>query len=514
MSWIWRNEVNFMREIVVNATNYETRVAILEDDRLVEIYIERVTNRSVVGNMYKGKVTRALPGMEAAFVDIGLDRDAFLYVNDVYEDYAEYRKLLGVDDSVEAEPQYEPPRGILASYSIADLLGEGRHILVRVTKEPIGSKGPRITTHVTLPGRFVVLMPTVSQVGVSRKIKSREERLRLKNLVRSLHRGSGGIIVRTVAEGVHESHLEKELNYLDHLWEEIKRKADKAPAPSLIHRESGLLERVVRDSLWSEVSAIHIDSEKAYEQCLEFVSKIDPSMVPKLKLYGEDFPIFEKFGVQRELAKALQDKVWLKSGGYIVINRTEALVAIDVNTGKFVGKRSLEDTITKTNLESVKEIVRQIRLRDLGGIIVIDFIDMEDSENQKKVLEALEKELTKDRSPSRIMPGSSLTLVILTRKRTRQSLEKILCQPCPYCDGSGMIKSVATICYEILNEIKKQALFLEGQEVILRVNPDVAAALRDGEREVLKEMQIFLGKPITIKSDNNLHHEQFDLMSN
>jgi ribonuclease G len=499
-----------MREIVVNATNYETRVAILEDERLVEIYIERSSHRSIVGNIYKGKVTRVLPGMEAAFVDIGLDRDAFLYVNDVYEDFAEYQKLLGIDESLESE--FTEMRNVVATYSIADLLREGRHVLVRVTKEALGTKGPRITTHVTLPGRFLVLMPTVSQIGVSRKIRSREERLRLKSLVRSLQKDRDGVIVRTAAEGVDSSILEKELTYLYDLWEDLKRKSDRAPAPSLIHREIGLMERVVRDSLWSDLASIHIDSEKAYETCMEFVSKIDPLTAPRIKLYGEDIPIFEKFGVQRELSKALQDKVWLKSGGYIVINRTEALVAIDVNTGKFVGKRSLEDTIAKTNLESVKEIVRQIRLRDLGGIIVIDFIDMEDEANQDKLLEALEGELKKDRSPSRIMAGPSSTLVILTRKRTRQSLEKILMRPCPYCDGHGMIKSVATICYEILNEMKKQAQHWDGQEVILRVNPDVAAALKDGEKEVYKEMQLFVGKPITIKADNNLHHEQFDLM--
>jgi ribonuclease G len=272
------------------------------------------------------------------------------------------------------------------------------------------------------------------------------------------------------------------------------------------------MERVVRDSLWADLASIHIDAEKAYDSCMDFVSKIDPLTAPRIKLYGEEVPIFEKFGVQKELAKALQDKVWLKSGGYIVINRTEALVAIDVNTGKFVGKRSLEDTIAKTNLESVKEIVRQIRLRDLGGIIVIDFIDMEDAENQQKLLEALETELKKDRSPSRIMAGPSSTLVILTRKRTRQSLEKVLCQPCPYCDGHGLIKSVATICYEILNEIKKQSSHLESHDLILRVHPDVAAALKDGEKEVYREMQLFVGKSITIKADNNLHHEHFDLM--
>lgn len=503
-----------MREIIVNATNYETRVAIMEDERLVEIYIERTSRRSIVGNVYKGKVTRVLPGMEAAFVNIGLERDAFLYVSDVYEDMAEYQKLLSGDEMEDEEPEFEEMKGVLTHVGIADLLREGRHVLVRVTKESIGNKGPRISTHVTLPGRYIVLMPTVEQIGVSRKIKSRDERIRLKQTIRSLRKGSSGVIVRTAAEGVETADLEKEMNFLNGLWEDIKRKYEKAPVPSLVHREMNLLERVIRDSLWSDLSAIHIDSEKIYEQCIEFIHKIDPAMVSKIKLYGHDYPIFEKFGVQRELEKALQDKVWLKSGGYIVINHTEALVAIDVNTGKFVGKRSLEDTIAKTNLESVKEIARQIRLRDLGGIIVIDFIDMEDPENQSKLMEALQTELKKDRSPCRVMQGSSLTLVIVTRKRTRQSLEKILCQPCPYCGGGGMIKSVATICYEILNEVKKQALYMEGQEVILRVNPDIATALKDGENEVFKEMQLFLRKPITIKSDMNLHHEQFDLMSN
>jgi ribonuclease G len=501
------------REIVVNSTNYETRVAVLEDERLVEIHIERATRRSIVGNIYKGKVTRVLPGMEAAFVDIGLDRDAFLYVQDVYEDLAEYERMLSVDEASESEPEFEEMKNVVATLGIGDLLRPGRHVLVRVTKEAIGTKGPRISTHITLPSRYVVLMPTVSQIGVSRKIQSREERMRLRALCRSLRRGSGGMIVRTAAEGVNDEHLEKEINYLYQLWEELKQKFESGPIPSLIHREMNLLERVVRDSLWSDLTAIHIDSEKAYEQIVEFVNKIDSSVVSKIKLYGHDYPIFEKFEVQRELEKALHDKVWLKSGGYIVINHTEALVAIDVNTGKFVGKRSLEDTIVKTNLESVKEITRQIRLRDLGGIIVIDFIDMENSENQQKVMEALENELKKDRSPSRIMPGSSSTLVILTRKRTRQSLEKVLCQTCPYCGGGGMIKSVSTICYEILNEVKKQALFLEGNDVILRVNPDIAAALKDGEAEVFKEMQNFLRKSITVRPDNNLHHEQFDLMS-
>jgi ribonuclease G len=504
-----------MKEIVVNATNYETRVGVLEDERLVEIYIERTTNKSIVGNIYKGKVTRVLPGMEAAFVDIGRGKDAFLYVNDVFEDNSEFQRMLGGEETeVEAGTEFDEMKAVLTTARISDLLTEGRHVLVRVTKESLGTKGPRITTHVTLPGRYLVLMPTVDQVGVSRKINSREERMRLRALIREMRRGPVGIIVRTAAEGVDSANLETDLRYLEQLWEEIKRKADKSPAPSLVHGEMGVLERVVRDSLWSDVSAIHVDLERAYEQCVDFISKIDPAMVVKIKLYGQDFPIFEKFGVQKELEKALHDKVWLKSGGYIVINRTEALVAIDVNTGKFVGKRSLEDTIARINLESVKEICRQIRLRDLGGIIVIDFIDMEETENRRKLMDALEIELKKDRSPSRIMQGSTTTLVILTRKRSRQSLERTLCRPCPYCDGSGMIKSVSTICYEILNEIKKQSLFLEGQEVILRVNPDVANALKDGEKEVFREMQMFVAKPLHIKPDNNLHHEQFDLMGN
>lgn len=501
-----------MKEIIVNATNYETRVAVLEEERLVEIHIERENRKNIVGNVYKGKVTRVLPGMEAAFVDIGLNRDAFLYVHDVYEDLAEYQRMLATDGIGTSD--FEDMRSAVATFGIADLLREGRHVLVRVSKEPIGSKGPRVTTHVTLPGRFLVLMPTVHQVGVSRKINSREERSRLRSLMRSLRSDSGGVIVRTAAEGVDASILEKEYYYLEGLWNDIRTKAEKAPVPSLIHREIGLLERVVRDSLWSDVTAIRIDSEKAYEDCVDFVTKIDPISSPRVKLYAGDDPIFEKFGIQQELSKALQDKVWLKSGGYIVINRTEALVAIDVNTGKFVGKRSLEDTIFRTNLQSVKEIVRQVRLRDLGGIIVIDFIDMEDPENQQKLLDALATELKKDRSPSRIMTEIPSTLVILTRKRTRQSLEKILCRPCPYCEGQGLIKSSATICYEILNEVRKEAHHLDLQEMILRVHPDIAQALRNGEKEVYKEMQLMVGRPITIKADPDLHLEHFDLMWN
>ena len=371
-----------MREIVVNSTNYETRIGILEDDRLVEIYIERTAHKSIVGNIYKGKVTRVLPGMEAAFVDIGKSKDAFLYVNDVYEDTAEYQRLLTIDEPGEAVSEFEEMKQVLATLTISDLLSEGRHVLVRVTKEQLGSKGPRITTHITLPGRYLVLMPTVDQIGVSRKIKSRDERIRLRNLVRTLRRTSAGIIVRTAAEGLEEHVLERDLHYLETLWNEIRRKAENATVPSLVHGEMGVLERVIRDSLWGDVSAIHIDSEKSLRAVHGIYHANRSRDDPKIKLYGQDYPIFEKFGVQKELEKALGDKVWLKSGGYIVINRTEALVAIDVNTGKFVGKRSLEDTIARTNLESVKEIVRQIRLRDLGGIVVIDFIDMENPDNR------------------------------------------------------------------------------------------------------------------------------------
>jgi Rne/Rng family ribonuclease len=399
---------------------------------------------------------------------------------------------------------------------ITDLLREGQEIIVQIAKEPIGQKGARITSHVALPGRYIVYMPTVDHIGVSRKIGTDEERQRLKRTLHQLRAelgAPGGFIVRTAANGCTIDELREDMSYLIRTWTDIRRRADRVKAPAIAHRDLDLVQRILRDQLSSDYSAIRVDSEFEYERIVDFVNRFAPKLVNRVKLYTKDTPILEHYGVQAEIDKAVKPRVWLKSGGYIVINQTEALVAIDVNTGKFVGKSNrLEDTIVKTNLEAAKEIVRQIRLRDLGGIIVLDFIDMEERKNRQKVMGALEQELRSDRSPSKILQFNDFGLVAITRKRVKQSLERTLCTPCPYCGGGGMVKSPQTVSYEILAEARRISKDVDHHnEVILRVNPEVAKALRGPERDVLAEIEAYLGGLVTIKSDPTVHQEQFDI---
>jgi len=399
---------------------------------------------------------------------------------------------------------------------ITDLLREGQEIIVQIAKEPIGQKGARITSHVALPGRYIVYMPTVEHIGVSRKIGTDEERQRLKRTLHQLRGESGaagGFIVRTAANGCSIDELREDMQYLIRTWTDIRRRSDRVKAPAIAHRDLDLVQRILRDQLSSDFTAIRVDSEFEYERIVDFVNRFAPKLVNRVKLYTKDTPILEHYGVQSEIDKAVKPRVWLKSGGYIVINQTEALVAIDVNTGKFVGKSNrLEDTIVKTNLEAAKEIVRQIRLRDLGGIIVLDFIDMEERKNRQKVMGALEQELRSDRSPSKILQFNDFGLVAITRKRVKQSLERTLCTPCPYCGGGGMVKSPQTVSYEILAESRRISKDVDHHnEVILRVNPEVAKALRGPERDVLAEIESYLGGLVTIKSDPTVHQEQFDI---
>jgi ribonuclease G len=361
-------------------------------------------------------------------------------------------------------------------------------------------------------------MPTVDHVGVSRKIESREERARLRGIVRDFreqHGFIGGVIIRTAAAGHAAEDIFGDLAYFQHIWNDVRQRAEKSRAPAVIYREQGLVSKLLRDLLSEDYAAIRVDNEEEHQRVRDVIERIMPNLLGRVKLYTKDFPIFEEYGVQSEIDKALRSKVWLKSGGYIVINQTEALVAIDVNTGRYVGKRNgrLEDTIVKTNLEAIREIVRQIRLRDLGGIIVLDFIDMEERKNRQKVYQAMDLELKKDRSPSKALQVSDFGLIIITRKRVKQSLERVMTEPCPYCSGSGVIKSSATICYEILEEIKKIGPELNGHGVLLRVNPDIARALKEEERGVLREIKTTLGKEVTLKPDTHLHHEQFDVMA-
>ncbi len=547
------------KEMIISSNGHDTRVAILEDDQVVEIFIERENQRGVVGNVYKGRVSKVLPGMQSSFVDIGLERDAFLYVSEVVTP-AEFERLEGVDDDegpsaipVLGDAPDPTPSGGLEQPAIApavavlervperragsrgprdsrddrerpevrieDLLKEGQEVLVQVVKEPLGTKGARLTSHVTMPGRFLVFMPTVDHVGVSRKIESRDERARLRGIVREFreeHGFTGGVIIRTAASGRSKDDIVSDLAYFHQVWTEIRSRMETRRPPAVLFQEQSLVVKLLRDLLTEDYSAIRLDSEQEHRRVLALVERIMPSLVPRVKLYTKDFPIFEEYGVQAEIDKALRSKVWLKSGGYLVINQTEALVAIDVNTGRYVGKKSsgrLEDTIVKTNLEAVKEIVRQLRLRDLGGIIVLDLIDMEEKKNRQKVFQEVERELRRDRSPSKALQVSDFGLVIVTRKRVKQSIERQLTDPCPYCSGSGSIKSASTICYEILIEMKKIAGDIEGQGVILRVNPDIARALKEEESSLLREMQHLLGKGITLKPDAHLHHEQFDVMA-
>ncbi len=553
------------KEMIISSSDHDTRVAILEDDQVVEIFIERERSRGVVGNIYKGRVSKVLPGMQSSFIDIGLERDAFLYVTEVVNTVEEFDRLeSGEDEDDEDDERSGDPSPALAvagasatlvepetlpgvdpagaavqnggvraerrgrarderdrdrpEPKIEDLLKEGQEILVQVVKEPLGTKGARLTSHVTMPGRFLVFMPTVDHVGVSRKIESREERARLRGIVKSFreqHGFIGGVIIRTAASGRSEEDIVSDLSWFHQIWTEIRQKMEARRAPAVLFQEQSLVVKLLRDLLTDDYTAIRIDDDQEHRRVIALVERIMPSLVTRVKLYTKSFPIFEEYGVQAEIDKALRSKVWLKSGGYLVINQTEALVAIDVNTGRYVGKRTgrLEDTIVKTNLEAVKEIVRQIRLRDLGGIIVLDLIDMEEKKNRQKVFQEVEKELRRDRSPSKALQVSDFGLVIVTRKRVKQSLERQLTEPCPYCSGSGSIKSPFTICYEILTEMQKIGPDLDGQGVLLRVNPDIARALKEEEHALLRDLEATLGKKVTIKPDAHLHHEQFDVMA-
>src|SRR5688572_19284692 len=555
------------KEMIISSGDHDTRVAILEDDQVVEIFIERERSRGVVGNVYKGRVSKVLPGMQSSFIDIGLERDAFLYVTEVVNTVEEFDRLEAGDDEDEAPEPAPLPAAVAglandiearASAAVAaveeavapaapvqverrsrdrdaagartredrdrpeakieDLLKEGQEVLVQVVKQPLGTKGARLTSHVTMPGRFLVFMPTVDHVGVSRKIESREERARLRGIVKSFresHGFIGGVIIRTAAAGRSDEDIVSDLSWFHQIWTEIRQKMEGRRAPAVLFQEQSLVVKLLRDLLTDDYTAIRIDDDQEHRRVMALVERIMPSLMPRVKLYTKSFPIFEEYGVQGEIDKALRSKVWLKSGGYLVINQTEALVAIDVNTGRYVGKRTgrLEDTIVKTNLEAVKEIVRQIRLRDLGGIIVLDLIDMEEKKNRQKVFQEVEKELRRDRSPSKALQVSDFGLVIVTRKRVKQSLERQLTEPCPYCSGSGSIKSAFTICYEILAEVKKMGPELDGQGVILRVNPDIARALKEEEQVLLRDLESTLGKKVTIRPDAHLHHEQFDVMA-
>ena len=487
----------------------------LEDDQLTELFVERVRERGLVGNVYKGRVTRVLPGMQAAFVNIGLERDAFLYVRDVGDESQEiHEKGAGAapeggdgDDAAEDEETLRRP--VLA---IDDLLQQGQELVVQVTKDPLPNKGARITAHVTLPGRYLVFLPGVQHFGVSRRIEEEEERQRLLSLVETLESPAGGMIVRTVGEGRDLPEFESDLQYLQKLWERIQRVGHKAGAPTLLHQELDVALRTVRDVFSFDFEILWVDGAETYERIVEFVDQVQPNLLDRVRINNRETSLFHRFRIEDEMEAALRSKVWLKSGGYLVIHQTEALVAIDVNTGRFTGGHDLEDTVLKTNLEAIKEVVRQIRLRDLGGIIVLDLIDMVEEEHRQQVFTSLEAELAKDRAKNRVLNISEFGLVELTRKRTRPSLERLMTQPCPYCRGRGRIRSASTICLNIRSTVLDLESSLGGGEVLLRVHPEIARALQQEERgRFSTSSRKSSAAASSCRGDSEMHHERFDV---
>jgi ribonuclease G len=509
------------REIVVNSSLVETRVAVIEDGTLVELLIDDSHSQSIAGNIYKGRVLKILPGMQAAFVDVGLSRDAFLYVRDIYEDMETYEELLAaveeeaieaVQDAAESDgpPAKRPRRPPQAS--IEELIQEGQEVLVQVAREPLGTKGARITTHVSLPGRYLVYMPTESHVGVSRKIEQEAERSRLKGIIEEINVPREGIIVRTAGVGRSKAELSADLEFLRSTWRAIKTKAETLRAPALVQKDLDLVFRVFRDLITKDVTRLVVDSALEYERCLEYTQTLFPDLRELLFLYTEDEPIFKSFGIEREIEKALRSKVWLKSGGYLVIEQTEALVSVDVNTGKYVGKHDFEETILKTNREAACEIARQVRLRDLGGIIILDFIDMARQENRDKVMAELKEALKADRSPTNVSLLSELGLVEMTRKRVRQGLNQSLSQTCAACGGLGWVRSTASIAHQALREAEWRLARKGLPRIKLRGAPDLVEWIKAEEGAVLESLRQSLGAEIELSVEESYPSGRYSLL--
>ncbi len=479
------------KEILINMTPQETRVAILENGMLHDLYIERSRSRGLVGNVYKGKVVRVLPGMEAAFVEIGLDKAAFLHVSDVAQKHKNSN-----------EPVH-----------ITQLLREGQEILVQVLKDQLGTKGARLTTNITIPSRYLVFMPNADNIGVSSRIENEEDRERLKNdLLEQEHRiHDAGYILRTAAEVADKEALSSDLTYLNRLWDNINNN-NGVKAGSVVHKDLPLFLRVLRDMVDEDLDVIRVDSRETYLTMIQFAEKYVPEIANFIEHYPGERPIFDLHGVEDEIQKGLERKVQLKSGGYLIVDQTEAMTTIDVNTGGFVGSRNLEETIFKTNLEAAQGISRQLRLRNLGGIVILDFIDMSEEEHKRQVMRALEKALEKDHARTSICEVSSLGLVEMTRKRTRESLEHVLCGTCPTCEGRGSIKTAETVCYEIFREILREARLFDARELLVLAAQDVVDLLVDEESDSLAELEDFIGIPIRFQVEALFTQEQYDVV--
>jgi ribonuclease G len=504
--------------LVINADGPETRVALVEDGLLAELYIERKQERGIAGNIYKGRVERVLPGMQAAFVNIGLEKSAYLHVSDVRGTPDDLRRLVSAGEaqgraSVQDDDEDGEPSGPPGGARIEDLLREGQEIVVQVTKEPISTKGARATRYISLPGRHLVFMPTVEHVGISRRISSDKERRRLREIIDQMRPPGTGFIVRTVAENVPEKDLRADMDFLIKLWNEIVRRTQNSRCPALIYNDLDLLLRTVRDMFTPEVGKLIIDSRAEYDKIKKFIAAFMPDFTGQIDLYDGPEPIFDGYGIEIEIDRALERKVWLKSGGYLIVDEMEALTAIDVNTGRFVGKKNLEDTITQTNLEACREVAEQLRIRSLGGMIVVDFIDMDRASNRDRVTRAFNDHLRRDRSKAAVTRISELGLIEMTRKRTRESLLHALTEPCEHCEGKGYTKSRRTVAYELLRELRRQGNLIEGDTVLIEVHPDVAQVLATTDHGYLEDMEKRLQKRIIVKARGSFALEDFELRS-
>ncbi|HCY83533.1 MAG TPA: Rne/Rng family ribonuclease [Desulfobacteraceae bacterium] len=518
-----------LKELVVNSAPHETRVALLENGTIVEVFIERRDETSIAGNIYKGRVQRVLPGMQAAFVDIGFDQAAFLYVDDVLDTAslklcrkfeqdpdtadteAEDRDTQEMEEEErEKEQTTWTPRPV-PECSIEDLLTEGQEIMVQVAKSAIASKGPRVTTHISLAGRYMVLMPTVDHIGISKRISDEAERTRLRDMLLNIRENDFGYIFRTQARDIDEATLKKEVEFLNKTWEDIQTRSKKLSATALVYKDLNVTFRAVRDLLANEADKLIIDSKSEYDNVQSFLRKLMPDVNLSVEYYNDREPIFDAYNIEGDIARALKKKVWLKSGGYIVIEQTEALVAIDVNTGRYVGKHNFDETILKTNLEAVKEIAYQIRLRNIGGIIIIDFIDMRRESHKEKVMTRLHEAMRRDKSQTNILPLTELGLVQMTRKRTRRNLTRTLCEPCFYCNGNGHLLSGTSICHKIYRDLVSEAGDMMGNQFTVKVHPEIAQLLHGSEKHLIASLENQFSKPIAIYPEPHYHIEEYHI---